>query len=261
MNLTAAQDFVSFLTSPAFQAQLKTYLPTTDPGGPPFVADASPDLTVSGLPKNYKASKPLTVKGTVVNAERGYPALAGQAVNVDEIVGGVPLTVASGKTNSTGAYSIKFTPSSTGSYEVSTPQLSVIENSTLNPQYGDILSPAATSPVKVTVRAATSNFKVESQGGRALVLGTVGPGTGHVKGTVAVFARAAGKQGAFKKIATDRLTTDQGNFAISVPLAAGAWHVKVEFRDPKDGVVAATSRTVTVTIGPKPASSVTLDLA
>ena len=31
VNLTAAQDFVSFLTSPAFQSQLKTYLPTTDP--------------------------------------------------------------------------------------------------------------------------------------------------------------------------------------------------------------------------------------
>ena len=35
VNLTAAQDFVSFLTAPAFQSQLKAYLPTTDPGGPP----------------------------------------------------------------------------------------------------------------------------------------------------------------------------------------------------------------------------------
>src|ERR1700733_14741601 len=52
VNLTAAQDFVSFLTSQAFQSQLKTYLPTVDPAGPPFVADASPNLTQSGLPKN-----------------------------------------------------------------------------------------------------------------------------------------------------------------------------------------------------------------
>ena len=121
VNLTAAQDFVSFLTSQAFQSQLKTYLPTADPAGPPFVADASPNLTVSsGLPKNYHAGKPLTVKGTLVNAEPGYPALAGQTVNVDQIVGGVPLTVASGKTNSTGAYSIKFTPPRPAQYQVST---------------------------------------------------------------------------------------------------------------------------------------------
>ena len=51
MNLTAAQDFVNFLTSPAFQSQLKNYLPTADPGGPPFVADASPIITAPGFPQ------------------------------------------------------------------------------------------------------------------------------------------------------------------------------------------------------------------
>jgi hypothetical protein len=212
----------------------------------------------SGLPKNYHADKPLTVKGTLVNAEPGYPALASQTVNVDEIVGGVPLTVASGKTNSTGAYSIKFTPTSSGQYEASTGQISMIENATLSPVYGDILSPASTSPVKITVHGATSNFRVQSQGDKALVLGTVAPGNGHVKGTVTVFARAVGAKGAFRKVATDRLATSQGNFAISAPLAAGAWDVKVKFQDPKQGVVAATSRTVRVTVGPKPASSISL---
>ena len=259
VNLTAAQDFVSLLTSQAFQASLKTYLPTADPGGPPFVADASPNLKVSsGLPKNYHAGKPVTVKGTLVNAEPGYPALAHQTVNVDQIVGGVPLTVATGKTNSTGGYSIKFTPTSSGQYQVSTPQLSVIENATLNPVYGDILSPASTSPTKVKVHGSTSNFRVQSQGGKALVLGTVAPGNGHAKGTVTVFARAVGAKGAFKNVATDRLATSQGNFAISAPLGAGAWDVKVKFQDPKQGIVAATSKTVRVTIGAKPASSISL---
>jgi tungstate transport system substrate-binding protein len=257
VNLPAAQDFVSFLTSPAFQAQLKTYLPTVDPAGPPFVADASPNLTVSGLSKNYTAKKPLTVKGTLVNAEPGYPALAGQSVFVDQIVAGQPLPVASGKTNSTGGYSIKFTPTSSGSYEVSTGQISVIENSTLSPVYGDILSPASTTPVNVTVHAATSNLRVESQGGKALVIGTVGPGTGHVKGTVTVLARAVGKRGAFRKVATERLASSQGNFAILAGLAPGNWNVKVKFSD-RGQVVAATSRTVKVTIGPKPTSGITL---
>jgi ABC-type tungstate transport system permease subunit len=259
VSLAAAQDFVSFLTSQAFQSQLKTYLPTTDPAGPPFVADASPNLTVSSaLPKKYNAGQPLTVKGTLVNAEPGYPALVGQTVNVAEIVGGVPLTVASGTTNSTGAYSVKFTPSSTGQYEASTGQISMIEDTTLNPPYGDILSPAATSPVNVKVYGATSNLRVQSQGGKALVLGTVAPGDGHVKGTVTMFARAAGSKSAFRKVGTDRLATSQGNFAISVPLAAAAWDVKVKFQDPKQGVVAATSRTVRVTIASAPGSSVSL---
>jgi len=258
VNLTAAQDFVSFLTSPAFQGQLKTYLPTTDSGGPPFKADASPNLTESGLTKNYRASKPLTVKGTLVNAEPGYPTLSGQTVNVQKIVGGLPLTVASGKTNSSGAYSIKFTPNSTGSYQVSTGSISKIEDAALTPPYADILSPAATTPVVVKVHGATSNFRVQSQGGKALVLGTVGPGTGHVKGPVTVFVRGAGKKGAFRKAATQRLATTQGNFAISVPLAPGIWNVKVTFQDPKQGVGATTSRTVKVTISSKPASSIIL---
>ena len=47
VNVTAAKDFVNFLTSTAVQGELKNYLANTgDPGGPPFVADASPHLTV-----------------------------------------------------------------------------------------------------------------------------------------------------------------------------------------------------------------------
>ena len=140
---------------------------------------------------------------------------------------------------------------------MSTGSISKVENPTLSPVYGDILSPAATSPVNVTVHSATSNFGVKSQGGKALVLGKVSPGTGHVKGTVAVFARAVGKKGAFQKVATQRLAATQGNFAISVPLAAASWNIKVKFSDPKQ-VVAASSKTVKVTIGPKPTSRVSL---
>lgn len=255
VNLGAAQDFVSFLTSQAFQAQLKNYLPTADPGGPPFKADASPNLTAAGFAKNYNAKKPMTIKGTLVNAEPGFPVLSGETVNVQQIVGGTPLTVASGKTNSSGAYSINFTPSSTGSYQVSTGAISKVENTTLSPVYGDILSPASTAATNVTVHSALTNFSVKSQGGKALVIGRVSPGAGHVKGVVAVFARAVGKHGAFRKVATERLSAIEGNFAISVPLAAGAWNVKLKFTDPRQ-VVAASSKTVRVNVAATPASRV-----
>jgi len=261
VNLTAAQDFVNFLTSPAFQAQLKTYLAnTSDPAGPPFVADASPDLTVSGFPKTYHANKQATVSGTLTNAEPGYPVLAGKTVSIDEVKGALVIPVASGKTDSTGHYKIKVTLPASGAYEVTTSQISQIENATLNPVYGDILSPAATAAAKVTVHAATANVRVLSQGGKAVVLGTVKPGTLHHKATVTVLARAAGKKGAFKKVASGRLAATQGNFAVSAPLAAGRWQVEVRFQD-RGQVYAATSRAVTVTIGGKPASSVGLHSA
>ena len=107
---------------------------------------------------------------------------------------------------------------------MSTGQISKIENADSEPAVRGHPVARGDTPVNVTVHSATSNFKRQSQGGKALVLGTVAPGNGHVKGTVAVFARAVGKKGAFKKVATQRLATSQGNFAISVPLAAGRWN-------------------------------------
>ncbi len=258
VNLTAAQDFVGYLTSVAFQSQLKSYLAhTSDPAGAPFVASASPHLTASGIPHNYHAGKPAKVTGTVSNAQPGFPAPAGATVTVNEVKGALVIPVATGKTNSSGQYSIKFVPPTTGSYAVSTGQISMIENSTLSPPYGDILSPAATIPVKVTVHAATANLRASSQGAKALVTGSVAPGTGHVKGTVAVLVRAVGKKGRFRRVGSVRLRATQGNFAVSAPLGARAWQIKVHYQDPGQ-VVAAGSRTVRVRIGPAPSSRVRL---
>ncbi len=79
MNLTAAQDFVNFLTSSTVQGQLKNYLANTgDPSGAPFVADASPIITASGLPSVDAAGKPVTVTGNVTNAEPQLPDARGQ---------------------------------------------------------------------------------------------------------------------------------------------------------------------------------------
>ncbi len=136
-----------------------------------------------------------------------------------------------------------------------TPQIAQIENSTLSPAFGDLLSPGASAPAKITVRSAISNLRARSIGGRALVIGSVAPGTGHVKATVQVFARRRGSKGAFKQVATSRLSTNDGNFAVAVSLAPNRWQIKVKFQDPKQ-VVSTTSGTVTVTVGATPAFSV-----
>jgi ABC-type tungstate transport system permease subunit len=261
VNLPAAQDFLNFLTSQSFQSQLKNYLPTSDPGGPPFKADASPTITINqlGFPSTYNAGQPLTLSGTLTNAEPGYPALAGQFVAVDQVVGLTALPVTVAKTDANGNFSVSFVPPATGSYEVTTGQIAQIENSTLSPPFGDLLSPAASSPSNVTVQSAITSLRIRSQGAVAEIVGSVAPGTGHVKGVVTVLAHK-GAKGHFKTVASDQLGASDGNFALAVPLKAGKWHVKVQFADPNQ-LVGATSRTVKVTVGAKPSTRVSLGAA
>jgi ABC-type tungstate transport system permease subunit len=260
VNFPAAKDLLNMLTSPSFQAQLKSYLAhTSDPGGAPFKADASPIITAAGIPRSYRAGRRVTVTGTVTNAEPGYPALADKTVSVDEIVGGVPVPVASGKTDATGGYRLTFRPTSSGSYEVGTPQIAQIEEPTLTPVFGDLLSPGAAAPVKVTVHSAITTLSVKSVGGKALVVGSVAPAQGHVKASVTVLARRAGSKGRFKRVATGRLRSTAGNFAVAAPLHAGHWQLEVRFKDPKQ--VLATSRKVKVTVGGEPVTGVTLGSA
>ena len=260
VNVTAAQDFVNFLTSSAVQGGLKNYLANTgDPGGPPFVADASPRLTVSGLPKTYHAGKLVTVSGQVTNAQPGFPAPSGAAVTLSEIVAGVPVSVASARTNASGNYSIRVSPTSTGSYQVSTGQISQIEIASLNPAYGDILSPAASAPVPVAVQSKVSGLSMSSVGGRALVVGSVAPGKGHAKATVTFLARKTGSHGAFRKVSSDKLAANDGNFAAALPLAASekGWQVKVKFQDGKH-VLSSTSAAKKVMVKPAPHASAKL---
>jgi ABC-type tungstate transport system permease subunit len=260
VNLTAAKDFLNLVTSPGFQSQLKNYLATADPGGPPFKADASPNITVKaghGIPSTFKAGKKVTVSGTLTNAEPGYPALAGKTVSIEQLVGGLPLTTAgSARTNSSGAFSITFTPTSTGSYVITTKQIAQIENSVLMPPFGDLLSPAATSKINVTVHGAITGLRIKSESGKAVVLGSVAPGSGHAQATLTVMARPAGSKHGFKRVATDRLSANDGNFAAAVPLAAGRWQFKLKFQD-GTRIVAATSKVTTGTVGPRAATSVT----
>jgi len=248
---------VGLLTSPAFQAQLKSYLPAADAFGPPFVADASPIITHSSIPSLYRAGKPVTVTGTVTNAEPGYPPLAGKTVAIDELAAGVPLPVAMGTTSSTGKYRIAFAPASNGAYVVSTGEISQIENASLSPPFGDLLSPASTSPVSVLVRSDITNLSVTSLGGKALVTGSIAPGSGHVRGLLTVLARPKGSKKRFNAVVADQLAASDGNFGAVVALAARRWQIEVTFADP-NVVLATTSQTLNVTVGAPSSASVDL---
>ncbi len=98
VNLPAAQHFLDLITSPTIQAKLSSYL-ASSAGGAPFSADASPVITTAKkLPRRYTASRPLTISGTVANAQPGYPALHGVAVTLDHVAGSVSVPVASART-------------------------------------------------------------------------------------------------------------------------------------------------------------------
>jgi ABC-type tungstate transport system permease subunit len=248
VNLVAAEDFVNFLTSPSFQSQLKTYLDdTSDTGGPPFVADASPGITASGIPSTDPAGTPITVTGTLTNSQPGFPALAGQTVSVDEIEAGLPVALASGKTNSSGAYSITFTPVSSGSYQVSTGQIAQIENASLNPVFGDLLSPAATSVFSVNVQSAVTIASASSSPGRVTVSGTVAPGAADANAIVQLLARPVGSTGDYRNIGVESLATGSISYSIAGALAPGRWQLEVSYSDPGQ-LLGATSTPATATV-------------
>ncbi len=239
VNLPAAKDFVNFLTSPSLQSQLSSYLDGSpadnDTGGPPFVADASPIITDNGFPTKIPAGKAVTVTGTVTNAEVGYPALAGKTVTIDEIVAGVPVAVASGTTSATGAYSITFVPTASGAYQVSTGQITQIENSTLSPVFGDILSPGATTAVQLTVSGlnlshAVGFKRVKANRGALTVTGTLAPGPFAGGARVELFAVRTTGAGAERKVGSTSVGKGRTTFTIKTKLTRGyRWILQLEY--------------------------------
>ena len=233
VNLTAAQDFLDFITSPTIQSELKGYLTGTtgDNGTPVFVAAASPRISQSGLPTKLTAGKTATVSGTVTQPQMGYPALANQTVNVDELEGIISVPVASAKTDSTGHYSITFTPPSSGSYQVRTGELSQVENSSLNPVYGDILSPATTTAVPLALSGTINIKKATASTGGVSVTGSIGPKAPDANGTVDVLARRQGSKRAFKAIGSSTLKQGAKTYAVNGNLGAGKWQIETRYRD------------------------------
>jgi tungstate transport system substrate-binding protein len=258
VNLPAAQAFLNYLTSPAVQSELKTYLANSDTLGPPFVADASPTLTLTtGFPATANAGTPVTVAGTLANAEPGYPLLAaGQPVNVDEIVGGLDIKVGSGTTTASGSFSIPFTPPASGTYQVTTNQIAQIENPNLSPVFGDLLSPASTQPVSMSVQGAVSVSSAKGTPTGVTVTGTVAPGAPDGNATVSVLARPASSGGLSTTVGTTTLATGNTAYAATGKLAPGTWQIVVTYQDPGQ-FLAAKSNTVTVTV-PKTGSKHTV---
>jgi ABC-type tungstate transport system permease subunit len=248
VNLTAAQNFVNMLTSPSVQGQLKFYLnSTTDSAGAPFIATASPAITASGLPATAHAGKSVTVSGSVTNLQPGFPAIASKPVSVDELEGGVPVPVGTGTTDAAGNYSISFVPGSSGTYQVSTGQIQMIENDKLSPVFGDLLSPAASSTLSMNVQSSVTIASAKSSTGGATISGKLLPAAPDGNARVVVLARRQGSNGSFSQVGGVSLGVRQSSYAVSAGLQPGKWQLQTSFQDPGQ-LVSGTSPTVSVTV-------------
>ena len=264
-NVVAAQDFVNFLTSPTVQNELANYLPTAstgDPGGPPFVATANPTVTIAkpGIPATFTAGKPVTLTGNIVNKEPGFPALNGVTVSLSQVVNGLPVAVpgATATTDANGNFTLSFNPTVSGSYEVTTPEISKVEDGTLNPVFGDVLSPSASAATTVAVKSVITALKARSNGAGVAVFGSVAPGTNHSKGTVTISGRPVGSKKGYKKLATVKLAATDSNFAAAPKLGPGNWQFQAVFADTGQ-VTTSPAKTITFKLGAKPKTSVSRD--
>jgi tungstate transport system substrate-binding protein len=265
VNLTAAQDFVNFLTSPTVQNELQNYLPTSvtgDPGGPPFIATANPTITVNapGMPTTVTAgtATPTTITGSIVNKETGFPPLNGVTVSLSRIVNGLPVTGATATTDANGNFTLPFAPTVTGSYAVTTAAISKVEDATLTPPFGDVLSPSSSAATSVTVNSVVTALKARSNGSGVAVFGSVAPATGHVAGTVTISGRPAGSKKGYKTLATVKLASTDSNFAAVPKLAPGKWQLQAVFADAGQ-VTTSPAKTITFKLGAKPKTSVSRD--
>jgi tungstate transport system substrate-binding protein len=249
VNLTAAEDFVNFITSPTVQAQLKNYLPanvTGDTvGGPPFVADASPAISESGIPSTVTAGAAVTVTGNVSNQEPSYPALVSDPVSVDDLLGGLSVPVGTGTTGAGGAYSINFTPPASGSYEVETGAITELVSSALS--FSDVLSPGATAAIPISVQSGVDITAATPSTGGVTVSGHVAPAALDSNGKVTILARPSTSTGAFSEIGASSVGQGVSAYAISSALGAGTWQIEASYSDPGQ-FVGSTSAVSTVAV-------------
>ena len=101
----------------------------------------------------------VSVTGGLLNAEPGFPKLAGQAVTVESVSSAGPQPVVSGLTNAEGQYTLIFTPPVSGSYEVATGPISQVELADIEPPFSDLLSPGVSAPFSETVNTTPAMAK------------------------------------------------------------------------------------------------------
>lgn len=142
-NLQMADAMMSFITSPAGQADIEAYLSTTtfasSVGGKIFSPTAAPTITAAASGGH--------VTGSVTDNQPGFPVLNGVPVTINRVTPTPLADVADGTTDSSGDYNIAFSAAPGATYDVTTDPISKIEITfpSPTPDFGDTFVAGASS--------------------------------------------------------------------------------------------------------------------
>jgi tungstate transport system substrate-binding protein len=236
INLAGATAFLNWLTSPAGQNEITAYQ-TSDPGGPSFIKDAAPALTLTKkLPASVKAGGKLTVSGSLTNVVPGTPPIVGESMMLLATKAGSssPHTVATTQTASNGTFTLSYKPTADASYRVATSNAPIVQieipaSVSFGPQYGDLLQPTSKSIGKSTVTGAAAITKISAKKGVVTIKGTLSPA---VSGSAARLEILAAHSSAklLRLVSMKPLTNGAKTFTVTVKLARGhTWNVRVKY--------------------------------
>jgi hypothetical protein len=160
-------------------------------------------------------------------------------VTVDELLGTVPVPVARGTTTPTGGYSITFTPTTTGDYQVATGDIAQVENTKLSPAYGDLLSPGASKLTSLTVEGgqpSVSFSKVKAKKGKVTVAGSLSAPQASTGAIVYLFAArtsrpaGAGRKGVRLPVGTIARARDKRVGRATIAVGATKFTIKARLK-------------------------------
>jgi len=223
INLAGATDFLNWITSPAGQQAVGSYL--NDTNDAPFLPSAAPKITATSTTKLGK--KRLNITGNVSNVVPGTPALDGVTVRLlaTKKVGVTPSQVASTTTDANGDYKFSYKAKARQFYTVATDQLTKVEVPTLNPVFADILQPGS-SPVAVNGAVKLKASWADKQHKKIKLSGKVGP-VAMVGAKLQIWGKKGTKKP--KLLATKKLAAGKSSYSFQVKARKGKWKYQVVY--------------------------------
>lgn len=230
VDVAGALAFLDYLTSPAAQQAISSYLQGTDQTAP-FTGDAEPLIHSSGFGPVVRAGKARSITGAVVNTAPATPPMADQPVDLVAVAHGTSTVVATVSTGSDGSFRFRHRLDRTAVYQVRTATLQQVEDSSLTPPFSDLLAPASVSVGRTVVVGQPLLRGSAMQGRRIVVHGVVAPEPLSAPGTVTFLVKRSGTT-RFRAMRTQQLEPGQSGFAVGGVLPPGNDRWKVRWAIP-----------------------------
>lgn len=249
LNTAGATALLDWMTTPAAQSEIGSYL---DGGGnPPFIPDAAPKVSVGALPAQVKGGSGFRFSGSIANVVPGTPTLSGVEVDLQAVPtadpSATPQVVASDTTDSSGTFSISYTPKIDMLYTLLTASILKIENPQLNPAFLDELQPTSTLMGGVDVAGTITKLVATGRKGFVHVAADTLPAHHGSRAYVALWARPAGSKRAFAFHGRNFVKAGADVIFQNFALRKGKWQFFLRYANP-GFITTGPSVTKTVTV-------------